>query len=223
MELTTITPAVTTLATVIFLLVALLGALHKTKTAIAFYLLQSLALTATIVIVAVTNHIDHLFLAALLSLAVKVVIIPRSLRRASNVIHTRLVVGTYVTAPITMLLSAVIVTAALSISHHDLPNFPASAQLTVALAGATVLMSLFLMISRKGVLSQMIGLLSMENGITLGALLIAGSFPVVVELGILFDLAMWSIIGVLFLYKIFETVGSTDTTELATLTQEETL
>lgn len=209
-----------TLAAAVFLLAVLLDVLHKTRTVIWLYLLQSLALAALMVVVGHANGIEHLYAAALLTLVVKVILLPWGLLRTIRVINASEAVSTHVSMPVSVAVSAVIAAVAFGLVQR-FTGLADGMDSILALSVATVLTSLFLIINRKGVHSQMVGLLSIENGITVATLTVAGSFPFVVEIGVLFDLCMWSLIAVLFLYKIHETFGSVSTAHLQDSAYEE--
>ena len=53
---------------------------------------------------------------------------------------------------------------------------------------AVILVAFVLMIVRRDVISQAIGFLSLENGISLAALVVAAGLPLILEVAFLFDL-----------------------------------
>jgi hydrogenase-4 component E len=73
---------------------------------------------------------------------------------------------------------------ALPISSHAAPLTALSVSISV------VLVAFVLMIHRRDVLSQAIGLFSLENGISLAALVVAASLPLILEVALLFDLLL---------------------------------
>ncbi|HEY6950769.1 MAG TPA: hydrogenase, partial [Bacteroidota bacterium] len=67
----------------------------------------------------------------------------------------------------------------------------------------------FIMISRKKAVTQIIGLLTMENGLFLSGLSITHGMPLIVEVGIFFDILVAALILGLFVFRInksFETI-----------------
>ncbi len=209
-----------TLATAVFLASVLLEVMHKTRTVIWLYLFQSATLAVLMVVVGHANGIEHLYIAAALTLIVKAILLPWALQRTLRLIRASEAVSTHVNMPVSVAASAIIAAVSFGMMQR-FSGIPEGSAALLALAMATVLVSLFLIINRKGIHSQMVGLLSIENGITLATLTIAGAFPLTVEIGILFDLCMWSLIAVMFLTKIHEAFGSTSTSELETLRHEE--
>ena len=65
---------------------------------------------------------------------------------------------------------------------------PAAPATALAIAGAMVLVAFGLMIVRRDVASQAIGFFSLENAISLAALVVASGLPLILETAFLFDL-----------------------------------
>ena len=73
------------------------------------------------------------------------------------------------------------------------------------------------MISRKKAITQVMGLLTMENGMFMAAYSVAYGMPLIVELGVFFDILMAALIMGLFVFRINRTFDSIDTTILRRL------
>src|SRR5207244_8730028 len=80
-----------------------------------------------------------------------------------------------------------------------------------------VFVSLFVIVSRKKAVTQIIGFLMLENGITLLAVLGAYGVPLIVELGVFLDALMGFLVMQVFVYHIHETFESIDVDELSGL------
>ena len=74
------------------------------------------------------------------------------------------------------------------------------------------------MINRKGVLSQMLGILSVENGIVAFALFSGLEQNPALQLGITFNILIWIMIASVFATMIFRQFGSLDVTTMKKLT-----
>jgi hydrogenase-4 component E len=59
---------------------------------------------------------------------------------------------------------------------------------------AVVLVAFMLMIVRRDVLSQAIGFLSLENGVSVAALVVAAGLPLIIEVAFLFDLLVVAVV-----------------------------
>jgi len=80
-----------------------------------------------------------------------------------------------------------------------------------------ILIGLFFMISRKKAISQIIGLLVIENGIFVTALFATQGMPFIVDIGILIDILVAVIIMGVMVFRIDETFGSTDINKIRDL------
>ncbi len=87
----------------------------------------------------------------------------------------------------------------------------------LAISLAVVLIGFFTMISRKKAITQIMGLLTMENGLFLAAISVTYGMPLIVELGIFFDILIAVLIMGLFAFRINRTFDSVDTTVLRRL------
>ena len=80
-----------------------------------------------------------------------------------------------------------------------------------------VLVSLFVLISRKKALTQVVAFLMLENGIALLALLGTYGIPLIVELGVFLDALLGFIVMQIFVYRIHETFETMDVDQLRRL------
>lgn len=79
---------------------------------------------------------------------------------------------------------------------------------------SVVMIGLFFMISRKKALGQIIGFLVIENGLFLAAMMTTDGMPMIVELGLFFDLLTAFLIMGIFVFKINSTFDSIDVNKL---------
>jgi hydrogenase-4 component E len=92
---------------------------------------------------------------------------------------------------------------------------PTTALLPVSLA--VVLIGFFALASRRRALSQLVGFLLLDNGITATAFLATSGVPLVVELGVSFDLLLVIVVAQLLAFRLRAAFGSTDLDELREL------
>jgi hydrogenase-4 component E len=76
---------------------------------------------------------------------------------------------------------------------------------------SVILIGLFMMVTRRKAITEAIGLLMMENGLFLAALSISYGMPLLVEIGIFFDVLMVAVIIGIFMFRISQTFNSIDT------------
>lgn len=178
---------------------------------------QSALLAVAAIGVGVSLGLGHLVAAGLLAFGAKVIVYPlilRALLRSSSVsVERRPYVG-----PRLSLVAAILIVFAASAATADL-DLPASLGGARALpaAIAAMLTGLFLMMSRRKVVSLLIGLLVFENGLSIAAFALTYGMPLVVELGILFDLLIVIIVGWVYARRMLRTFGNLSTDELRNL------
>ena len=76
---------------------------------------------------------------------------------------------------------------------------------------STILLGCYYMISRRSALSQLLGVIVMENGLFLCAVAVTGGMPLIIELGIFFDLMVGALVMGLMTYQIRDTFNTLDT------------
>jgi hydrogenase-4 component E len=146
--------------------------------------------------------------------ALKVIIIPRLLRR----LQTRIGAGREVT-PYVNIASSLIIAGGLLLLAYALtrPLVLASALPTrsgLPLAVGLIFVGLFVIITRKKALTQVVGFLVLENGIALLAVLGTYGIPLIVELGVFLDLLLGFLVMQVFIYQIQDTFESIDVDKL---------
>ena len=82
---------------------------------------------------------------------------------------------------------------------------------------ALFLIGFFMMVNRRKALTQVLALLSLENGIFLAAISLTYGMPMIVELGIFFDFLVAGMVLAILVYRIRETFDSTDVSRLSRL------
>lgn len=201
----------------IFLAAVLMNVLRRNSSLIPIYTIQSLAVTAILVIPAWQNSESSLYLVAILTFVVKVVLAPTFFTRFTDNNELKLSVSTYLSNPMTLGTILLLIILSNSELFDPIVNLSLQSQQFVHLSIATLLISLFMIINRKGVLSQIIGILSFENGIVATSSLIGLEQLPVLELGIIFDIMLWIVIATIFVALIYKRFGSLDASGLRDL------
>jgi hydrogenase-4 component E len=166
---------------------------------------QSIALAATGAIVASFGGAPELFFVSFMILIVKGWIVPSVLsameakRQSARELHPLLNTET------SLLVCGALVVAAYEISRPlaEVMNLPTRGGLPIALA--LVFVSLFIVVSRREVIAQIVGFLMLENGIALLALLGAYGVPLIVELGVFLDVLLGVLVMQAVVYQIHDT------------------
>jgi hydrogenase-4 component E len=163
-----------------------------------------------------TGSLSMLFIVVLV-LAIKVVLALRFFFGFIKKYKTGLSASAYLNLPLTL-----IVVAALSTFAHSRLFSPLAAiahenaaMLSLAIAG--MMLSLLLMVNRKGVLSQIIGVLSLENSIVEFGIFAGLEQSAVLQIGIIFNILVWLIITSIFSSMIYRHFGTLETTDMKSL------
>jgi hydrogenase-4 component E len=179
---------------------------------VRLFSLQSFMLGAVALLVVIGYGETHIVVSAILTLLVKAIGIPIVLNRLINRIKVPKEVDFSVNTTISLLICGFLVILANSVAEPILSSRQeASAMVTKVLpvSISIMLIGLFIMTSRRKAITQIIGLLTMENGVFLSGLSITSGMPMIVELGIFFDILVAALILGVFVFRInrtFETI-----------------
>lgn len=211
------TPPLELLAALLVLTTLRTVAARRLEDYVGGFVLQSVVLAGVATATAVATGAPDLYLLAALTLAVKAYLIPQILRRVAEELPAergvRSVVGH--TASIVLAL-ALVVLAFLSSPRIGVAG-TSRQEPQVAVAVGMVLIGLLLLSTRRHAVAQLVGLLTLENGMFAGALAVAPGMPFIVEFGVLLDvLVAVAVIGLL-VTLIQRELASIDTTELRRL------
>jgi hydrogenase-4 component E len=176
---------------------------------IKIYAMQALLLAAAAAWQAHAQEAPHLFITAGIALVFKAMVIPIALHRIIVYLNIHRTLETALGIGPTMVVGVALV--ALSILLV-LPVTAASGALTresLAAALSIVLLGLLMMITRRNAVSQVVGFMSLENGLILAAVGVKG-MPLVVELSIAFSVMVAFIIFGIFFFHIRERFDTLD-------------
>jgi len=205
-----------TSAVFLFITVLMIAAAKRTATCIALFAAQCAIITAQIVALAFLHHSTEAFVVAFMVLLVKVIAIPCALVRITRRLKVSPTVSASTTPGISLFIAAVLILLAFIVVQPYARAFALDSEMLAA-ATAIVLTGGFLMVSRRKALMQVIGLLVLENGIFLAALTTTFGMPLVIEMGIFFDLLMCVLLMGLFVFRIRETFEHVDVSRLRRL------
>jgi hydrogenase-4 membrane subunit HyfE len=179
--------------------------------------LQGLMLTAATVLVAWRTGETHLYLSALLTFALKVVFLPWLLHRLIRRLEVYWDTEPLLNIPGTMLVGVLIVVFAFGLAQPIAELASTATRSALGIAVAVILLSFLMMITRAKAMSQVIGFLSMENGLFFGAMSATHGMPMVVELGIALDVLVAMLVLGVFFFQIREQFDSLDLHHLESL------
>ncbi len=201
-----------------FLLSALyVAAQRRVLAAITAYRFNSAALGLIALVVAFATGARHIALAAILVLVTKAIVIPTLLVRQVRGGRSRPETEPIIGVPAGMLVCGALVVIAFSQTRALFGAGVSILASCLPVSVASTLVGLFVMVSRREALMQVIGLVLVENAIFLAAASLTYGMPLVVEMGVLLDLLVGVALFGLFVARIEETHGDSDTSRLTSL------
>jgi hydrogenase-4 component E len=179
-------------------------------------LLHVLALHALLLALSVAwqahiQHAPHLFITAAIALGFKAILIPWALQRIVLRLGIHREIETVVGTGLSMLAGIGLVALSLQLMLSAAGQADPVTREDLALALSVVLIGLLMMVTRRNAVSQVVGFLSLENGIILAAAGARG-MPLIVEISVAFSILIAFIVIGIFLFRIRERFDTVDLT-----------
>ncbi len=152
----------------------------------------------------------ELYLTALVAFTAKAVLIPLALRAIVRRLNLHRAVETALGIGASMMAGVAVVALAILVALPITTGARAIAREDLALALSVVLLGMLMMITRRNAISQVVGLMSLENGLVLAAVGVAG-MPLVVELSTAALVLVVFVVAGVFVFQIRERFDSVDT------------
>ena len=200
----------------LFLTILLLAVARRISTAVLLFSLQSAVITAEVLATAFQEQLPEAYVVGVLVFVIKVVTIPRAFFLLADKLKTVRDVKASTTPTQSVFIAAAIIYLSYAAVHSygqsmHVPDDALAAAVSLILTGA------FLMVSRKKALMQMLGLLVLENGIFLAALTTTFGMPLVIEIGVFFDILIGLLLMGIFTFRISDTFDHLDVSKLRRL------
>jgi hydrogenase-4 component E len=177
------------------------------------FALHALVLTMSVAWQAYVQDAPHLYITAVIALVFKAIIIPVALHRMIVKLGIHREIETVVGIGLTMLLGMGLVALSMVIMLRVTPAADTLARQDLAFALSVVLLGLLMMVTRRNAVGQVVGFMSLENGLVLAATGAKG-MPLVVEISIAFSILIAFIVIGIFLFRIRERFDSVDVSAL---------
>ena len=183
------------------------------------YRYQSIVLAGVTAIIGYVTGIWEIYIASGLTLVIKSIIIPKVLTYVTRKleIEFKLETNPYVSIRASVIISALLV----ALSYFLIQQIPfksdqiVNAYLPVSMAQFFI--GLFVLVNRRTVLSQVVGLLIIENGLFLFAMALTHGVSLLIEVGIFVDILVGILISSVLLFRISRTFDSLDVGKLENL------
>jgi hydrogenase-4 component E len=183
-------------------------------TNIRLFALQSLMLAAIAAIIAFFHNATHVYWVAGLTLVGKVLFLPWLLNRQVRRMQIEQEMAPLLNSFASMLLCGGFTLLGYVVAR-PFTSLDRLGNNTLGVAITLLLIGFFLMFNRRKAITQVLALLTVENGVMLAAVaLTTYGMPLVVELGIFFDVMVAVMVLGLLVYRIRETFSSMDVSKL---------
>jgi hydrogenase-4 component E len=179
--------------------------------------LQGTLLLAATLLLAWRTGQPHLYVSALLTLVLKVWFLPWLLHRLIRRLEVYWDSEPLLNIPLTMLVGVMVVVFSFGLAQPISALASTATRNSIGIALAVVLLSFVTMITRRKAMSQVVGFLSMENGLFFGAMSATYGMPMVVEFGVALDVLVAVLVLGIFFFQIREQFDSLDLHHLEAL------
>jgi len=173
------------------------------------FALHALTLALSVAWQAYIQGAPHLYVTAVIALLFKAIFIPVALHRIVLRLGIHRTLETVVGIGVTMLAGIGLVALAMVVMLPATVDADPLAREDLAFALSVVLLGLLMMVTRRNAVSQVVGFMSMENGLILAATGAKG-MPLVVEISVAFSVLIAFIVIGIFLFRIRERFDTVD-------------
>ena len=173
------------------------------------YALQALVLALAVGWQAHIQHAAHLYITAAIAVIFKALVIPFALHRMVAQLGVHREVESVVSLVPTMLAGIALVALSMVVMLRVTEGADPLAREDLAFALSVILLGLLMMVTRSNAVSQVVGFMSLENGLILAAAAAKG-MPLVVEISVAFSVLIALIVIGIFLFRIRERFDTVD-------------
>lgn len=209
------------LAALLLLISFAMLAQRRIVTLVNLLALQGGLLCAATLLLAWRTGENHLYVSAALTLALKVVFLPWLLHRLIRRLEVYWDTEPMLNVAGTMLVGLLVVVFAFGLAQPISAIASTATRSAIGIAVAVVLLAFLTMITRRKATSQVVGFLSMENGLFFGAMSATYGMPMVVELGVALDVLVAMLVLGVFFFQIREQFDSLDLHHLESLREDQ--
>lgn len=185
--------------------------------AIHVFAWQGALVAAVAALTGAASHDVHLYVSAAITFALKVLLIPWMLHRLVRRLALERQADPLAHPALTLLAGAGIVVfsdwVAAPVAQFEL----SATRNVIAISLAIVLLGLLMMVVRRQALAQVLGFMAMENGLFLAAVASTHGMPLVVELGVAFDVLVAMVLFGVFFLQIKDSIDTLDVDRLSQL------
>jgi len=186
-------------------------------TTIRLYGLQSLLLAIVATTMAISESRPELFVTAALTVVLKTILIPWFLMRTVDRIGIHREIEPFLNVPVSLLICLGLTVVGYRVSTGFEEGAQQVTHHLIGVALSLLLIGLFLMVTRKKAVTQILALLTVENAVFLVAVGVTTGMPLIVELGIAFDVMLAVLVLGILVQRIVGRFESMDVSRLSNL------
>jgi len=186
-------------------------------TTIRLYGLQSLLLAIVATTIAISESRPELFVTASLTVVLKTILIPWFLMRTVDRIGIHREIEPFLNVPVSLLICLGLTVVGYRVSTGFEEGAQQVTHHLIGVALSLLLIGLFLMVTRKKAITQILALLTVENAVFLVAVGVTTGMPLIVELGIAFDVMLAVLVLGILVQRIVGRFESMDVSRLSNL------
>lgn len=174
------------------------------------FAMQGFLLTVTTALAAYSLNNHHLYISAVLTLVLKVVFIPWMLRREVLRMNMHRDIEALKNNTAVMLGGASLMVFSYYVLHPIVQSSSVVMLNALAVSLSVMLLGMLLMISHRQAIAHVVGFMSIENGLFFAAVVATNGMPMVVELGVAFDVLVAAVLFGIFFLHIRTSIDSLD-------------
>jgi hydrogenase-4 component E len=186
-------------------------------TTIRLYGLQSLLLAVVASTMAISESHHELFVMAALTVVLKTILIPWFLMRTVDRIGIHREIEPFLNVPVSLLICLGLTVVGYRVSTGFEEGTQQVTHHLIGVALSLLLIGLFLMVTRKKAITQILALLTVENAVFLVAVGVTTGMPLIVEFGIAFDVILAVLVLGILVQRIVGRFESMDVSRLSNL------
>ena len=186
-------------------------------TTIRLYGLQSLLLAVVATTIAISESRPELFVTAALTVVLKTILIPWFLMRTVDRIGIHREIEPFLNVPVSLLICLGLTVVGYRVSTGFEEGAQQVTHHLIGVALSLLLIGLFLMVTRKKAITQILALLTVENAVFLVAVGVTTGMPLIVEFGIAFDVMLAVLVLGILVQRIVGRFESMDISRLSKL------
>lgn len=193
---------------------------RRVVTMVNLLALQGILLGLATLLLAWRTGQSHLYISGAMTLALKAIFLPWLLHRLIRRLGVYWDSEPLLNIAGTMLVGLLVVIFAFGLAQPIAALATTSTRSSIGIAVAVVLLAFLTMITRRKAMSQVVGFLSMENGLFFGAMSATHGMPMIIELGVALDILVAMLVLGVFFFQIREQFDSLDLHHLESLKEE---